>query len=237
MTLKPSDGTISSRRPGPEPAAAVIVLRAVAGQVYALLMRRSAELRFLGGYWVFPGGVVDAAESVDANDVVAAAAIAACRELREESGLELRTDELLHWAHWLTPSTSPRRFDTHFFVALAPPDQEPRIVSGEMSGLNWLHADDWLTVHDVAERPFAAPTAMILRELHSSLLAHRSLRDLIDAERRRAVHCVLPKVTDGDTVVLPWDPHYASLPGDGILWGSEALSERRGWPSRLPARR
>ena len=39
--------------------------------------------------------------------------------LREEK-LHLACDQLVHFAHWITPDNMPKRFDTHFFVALAP---------------------------------------------------------------------------------------------------------------------
>ena len=39
-------------------------------------------------------------------------------------GLTLATGTLLHWAHWITPEVSPKRFDTHFFLAAMPEAQE-----------------------------------------------------------------------------------------------------------------
>ena len=41
------------------PAATVILLREVKGRLETLLLRRSAELSFVGGKWVFPGGRTD----------------------------------------------------------------------------------------------------------------------------------------------------------------------------------
>ncbi len=37
--------------------------------------------------------------------------------------LELATDMLVPFAHWITPTGMPKRFDTHFFLAVAPEDQ------------------------------------------------------------------------------------------------------------------
>ena len=37
--------------------------------------------------------------------------------------LVLALDLLEHFAHWITPVRMPKRFDTHFFVAVAPADQ------------------------------------------------------------------------------------------------------------------
>jgi len=37
--------------------------------------------------------------------------------------LELALDLLVPFAHWITPTAMPKRFDTHFFMAVAPADQ------------------------------------------------------------------------------------------------------------------
>jgi 8-oxo-dGTP pyrophosphatase MutT (NUDIX family) len=37
--------------------------------------------------------------------------------------LLLACDKLIHYANWVTPDFMPRRFDTHFFLAVAPPEQ------------------------------------------------------------------------------------------------------------------
>ncbi|OUR79018.1 hypothetical protein A9Q83_05385 [Alphaproteobacteria bacterium 46_93_T64] len=37
--------------------------------------------------------------------------------------LELATDLLAHYSHWITPTFMPKRFDTHFFIAIAPEEQ------------------------------------------------------------------------------------------------------------------
>jgi 8-oxo-dGTP pyrophosphatase MutT (NUDIX family) len=40
-----------------------------------------------------------------------------------DNGLLLALDELVPYAHWITPEGMPKRFDTWFFLAAAPPDQ------------------------------------------------------------------------------------------------------------------
>jgi len=44
-------------------------------------------------------------------------------DLVEAEDLELATDLMTPFAHWITPTFAPRRFDTWFFLAEAPEDQ------------------------------------------------------------------------------------------------------------------
>jgi 8-oxo-dGTP pyrophosphatase MutT (NUDIX family) len=41
-------------------------------------------------------------------------------EMLRTERLTLACDELVHFAHWITPKSMPKRFDTHFFLARAP---------------------------------------------------------------------------------------------------------------------
>ena len=111
----------------PRQAASVIVLRGGGAGLDVLLLRRNPAARFMGGVWVFPGGAVDAHE----GEGDSSHRVAAVREVEEESGLRLPDPAaLVKFSRWITPPQIRIRFDTHFFLALAPPDQEPR-VDGE----------------------------------------------------------------------------------------------------------
>ncbi len=44
-------------------------------------------------------------------------------DLIATSEIELATDLMVPYAHWITPVGPPKRFDTHFFLAPAPTDQ------------------------------------------------------------------------------------------------------------------
>jgi 8-oxo-dGTP pyrophosphatase MutT (NUDIX family) len=56
--------------------------------------------------------------------------------------LDLR--EMAYFSHWLTPVVRPKRFDTRFFVRLAPSTQEAIADMGEALELMWLTPDEAL---------------------------------------------------------------------------------------------
>jgi 8-oxo-dGTP pyrophosphatase MutT (NUDIX family) len=126
----------------PRPAATLLMLRDGAEGLEVLMTSRHEEAGFAGGALVFPGGKVDPADHALAGHYAAKTAldeaalvlrIAAIRETFEECGillartdgalLDLAVDDLVPYAHWITPVDRPKRFDTHFFLAPAAPDQ------------------------------------------------------------------------------------------------------------------
>jgi 8-oxo-dGTP pyrophosphatase MutT (NUDIX family) len=211
----------------------VIVLDTIGGEPSALMVRRNPALRFFGGYWVFPGGALDAADGLADADVIRAAAAAATRELMEEASLTLEPTRLVHWGRWITPSSEPKRFDTHFFIGAAEPGQQPRIVEGEVVAWEWLPLAHWPRLREAGGFPVPMPTQVVLREVAEALDHHGSIAELLERERGRPIHPVMPKMTANDEMVLPWDPDYGALAGEGLGWDTEALETRRSWPSRF----
>ena len=157
------------------------------------------------GVWVFPGGTVDTS---DAGDAEAAHRACAIRELAEEAGIELPDDaELLAWSRWITPEIVPVRFDTRFYVALAPPHSPPRPDGTEITQAAWLAPREALERHGAGELSLVFPTIKHLE----SLIPYASAEEVLDAARGRAVEPVLPRVVgEGDRrrVVLPGEPGY-----------------------------
>src|ERR1700682_3009761 len=45
------------------------------------------------------------------------------QKVLSDNGMLLALDELVAYAHWITPEEMPKRFDTWFFLAAAPPEQ------------------------------------------------------------------------------------------------------------------
>src|SRR4051794_4958857 len=135
------------------PAATVILVRDGDGGLETLLVRRSSDLAFHGGSWVFPGGRIDDEDFVttpigvrgDAGDMESAARAAAVREAQEEAGLVVDPATLRPWAHWTTPPGRNRRFATWFYLAPAPHGSDDVVIDGsEISDHRWFRPHDAL---------------------------------------------------------------------------------------------
>lgn len=284
-------------------AATMIVLREQATSVEVLMTRRHADLAFMGGMWVFPGGTLalsdqseparkrllhrdrcahvlrDLRGSALPGELCLALAIAACRETFEEAGVLLAThadgssctseqlarlqpereaiakeperfvtllereklfldvSRLVYWAHWITPSPVPRRFDTRFFVAAAPTSHAIAADRYETTECAWLTPKDLLAAAARGEMKIAQPTRYNLEDLQAALEKHRTLDALLGGEAGRRVSPILPKLfkeADKATIVYPWDPEYFSIGGDGIAPGDHYYEAAlRAMPSRI----
>jgi 8-oxo-dGTP pyrophosphatase MutT (NUDIX family) len=163
-----------------------------------LLVQRNPEARFMPGVWVFPGGSVDA----DDGDGEAAHRAAAVRELAEEAGIELDVDELVAYSRWITPRVVPIRFDTRFYLALAPAHSPPEPDGSETVDAGWFGPQDALERHLAGELPLVFPTIKHLE----SLVGFANAAEALDAARRRHVKPVEPRVIgegDEQRIVLP----------------------------------
>src|SRR5689334_18244621 len=134
----PEPGTIlneSGVPTEPRQAATVIVVRGGADRLELLMAQRTPKARFMGGAWVFPGGAVDAHEGT--GD--AAHRAAAVREVSEEVGITLPDPAaLVPFARWITPPEVSIRFDTYFFIAVAPEGAEIEIDGQEIVDARWF---------------------------------------------------------------------------------------------------
>ncbi|HET8976140.1 MAG TPA: NUDIX hydrolase [Solirubrobacterales bacterium] len=189
----------------PRPASTVILLRrggrhAERG-LQLLLVQRNAEARFMPGVWVFPGGAVDEADGEGDEGF----RICAARELQEEAGIEVDPAELVTYSRWITPRIVPIRFDTLFFLGLAPAHSPPKPDGSETVDAGWYTPRQALDLHDQGEMELVFPTIKHLE----SLLQYANAEEALDAARRRDVRPVEPEVIgEGPDarIVLPEDP-------------------------------
>jgi 8-oxo-dGTP pyrophosphatase MutT (NUDIX family) len=194
----------------PRKAATVILLRGGNQTLEVLLVQRTAKAQFMGGVWVFPGGALDAGDSLAGEPAGAARALrrAAARELREEAGIALSDPgELVEFSRWITPAEVRRRFDTHFFLARLPRGQEPHVDGEECVAYRWFTPRAALAAHATNEIALVFPTIKHLEQLDS----YPSADALIADAGGRDVEPVEPRVVlDGEIarVLLPGEPGY-----------------------------
>ena len=111
------------------------------------------------------------------------------RETEEETGVVLAADELRPWAHWITPESEPRRYDTHFFVGRnCRSDNWRSDLSGETDRAEWTTPEAALAAERAGQIALMPPTLSIMLEL-----ADRASMAEVSALGREP----------GDRVVLP----------------------------------
>lgn len=198
-----------------------------------LMLKRSTELDFSAGAYVFPGGAVDqadmelasrcigitdseASKSLELDEGGIAFYVAAIRECFEEAGimllsstpdrsvslqrhLDLRSPEikgefaslrhflndsklkfsdvvdshdlyltaedLYYVSHWVTPPGGRRRYDTRFFVSLAPENQDALHDESEIVDSLWLKPKEALQRFENGELRMIFPTLRNLKAI------------------------------------------------------------------------
>ncbi|MBG92312.1 MAG: NUDIX hydrolase [Chloroflexi bacterium] len=181
----------------PVPAATVVLAREseVHPDIEILLLKRNSRLVFHGGHWVFPGGRIDAKDfKRSRGDLEYPAALkAAVRETREEAGIEISEEHLIHTAHWTTPPKQPRRFSTWFFVCPLYEHVSVRVDNDEILEHRWITPVKALAEADAESLVLPRPTRVTLQDI----ALHQTLKELVAA------------ATEGNIRVFPKDSkHY-----------------------------
>ncbi len=116
-------------------------------------------------------------------------------ELVESEDLELAFDLLVPFAHWITPTFMPKRFDTRFFLVAAPPDQLAAHDGDESVDSIWTSVPDALELERTGRRTIIFPTLENLKKLGRSDLVEEAM----ERARRETIVPVLPAlVKDAD---------------------------------------
>jgi 8-oxo-dGTP pyrophosphatase MutT (NUDIX family) len=196
----------SSEPAFPRPAATVILLRRGGKHndrgLEILLVQRNPEARFMPGVWVFPGGGVDEAD----GEGEPGTRVAAARELMEEAGIEVNAEDLVPYSRWITPEAVPIRFDTFFYLALAPAHSPPKPDGSETVDAGWFTPREALDRHAADDLPLVFPTIKHLE----TLLPYANAEEALAGAAERTLEPVMPTVEgEGDErrIVMPagWD--------------------------------
>jgi 8-oxo-dGTP pyrophosphatase MutT (NUDIX family) len=115
----------------------------------------------------------------------------ALADMLAKEKLRLALDQLVHFAHWITPTNMPKRFDTHFFLAQAPEGQIGRHDGRESVDSIWIGPG--LAVSDRKRWNVVFPTKLNLVKLGKS----DSVARAIAAARADTVLPVTPWIENG----------------------------------------
>jgi len=125
-------------------------------------------------------------------------------EMAHAENLMLATDHLGYFAHWITPEGMPKRFDTHFFLATAPAQQEAAFDRLETSEGIWIAPAEALARSELGEFPLVFATIHQLREL----AAFGSVKEALESTATRRVESHMPILIQENGIARVY------LPGD-----------------------
>ena len=108
-----------------------------------------------------------------------------------DSGMVLALDLLVPYAHWITPEGMPKRFDTWFFLAAAPPEQAGHHDGKESTDSIWVSPREALAGGESGRFKLPFPTTRNLIRLGKQA----SVKAALDDSRGRKVVTVMPVMT------------------------------------------
>lgn len=166
-----------------------------------------------------PGPLAAAALGALEARLAAALGRAPClADLLGTGTLELATDLLVPFAHWITPRARPKRFDTHFFLAPAPADQIAVQDGQEVVAANWVEPRQTVAAADAGRISLVFATRMNLLKLARS----PDVAAALAAARREPIVTICPELFEtpaGWRVRIPPDAGYGAvdMPAQGVI--------------------
>jgi len=137
-------------------------------------------------------------------------------DLADELDLKIRSEALTPYARWITPKMESRRFDTRFYIAVAPDDQSARHDGMETTSAVWLRPARAIADMFEGRIKLAPPTVRTLQWLADFDDADSVIADALS----RKPPLVRPEIVTGDGgwfLALPGDPAHPEdepvLPG------------------------
>ncbi|TMJ32684.1 MAG: NUDIX hydrolase [Alphaproteobacteria bacterium] len=115
-------------------------------------------------------------------------------DLVEAEDLELATDLMTPFAHWITPTFAPRRFDTWFFLAEAPEDQIALHDGSESVDSVWIRPQNAIDEATAGRRTLVHATTKNLELLTEAV----TVAEALSQTSQRKVVTVQPWVEERD---------------------------------------
>lgn len=125
------------------------------------------------------------------------------------AGLRYNPDQLVPFAHWITPEWQPMRFSTVFFLAPLPAGQVALHDGGEAVKSFWVRPCDLVEEFDGHPNKLWFPQRMNLLKLSRA----RNVREALDTARKAVIVPVMPRVVRGEKVAVAHIPLAAGYGG------------------------
>jgi 8-oxo-dGTP pyrophosphatase MutT (NUDIX family) len=129
------------------------------------------------------------------------------REIIDAEDLRLACDLPVHFAHWITPELAPKRFDTHFYLVAAPPDQVALHDGGESVDSTWTTPSAALADADAGRCTIVFPTRLNLMKLGRS----HGVEEALAVARAASIVTVMPRIEQteaGEVLRIPAEADY-----------------------------
>jgi len=129
-------------------------------------------------------------------------------EFLTREDLRLACDALVPFAHWVTPTFMPKRFDTYFYVAAAPVGQLGRHDGSESVDSLWINPNE--AIADAKRWTIIFPTRMQLVKLARA----KTVAEAIANAKAEPVVTVEPKVVArgaDQVLVIPEEAGYGKI--------------------------
>jgi len=132
--------------------------------------------------------------------------------------IELATDLMVPFAHWITPKGRSKRFDTHFFLAPVPADQVAAHDGREAVESVWISPPAAVAAADAQRASLVFATRMNLRKLGQS----RDVASALAAARGDRIVTICPELYEtpaGLRIRIPADAGYgpADMSAEDVL--------------------
>jgi 8-oxo-dGTP pyrophosphatase MutT (NUDIX family) len=109
----------------------------------------------------------------------------------DDNEVSLALDELVPYAHWITPEGMPKRFDTWFFLAAAPPAQVGAHDGRESTDSIWVSPREALAGGESGRFKLPFPTTRNLIKLGKQ----PNVKAALDDARGKPIVTVMPVMT------------------------------------------
>jgi len=126
----------------------------------------------------------------------------------DQSGVTLSLEDCLPFAHWITPEQYPKRYDTRFFLCVAPSGQVASPDGHEIVETKWVKPLDMVLD---AQKTLMFPTLMNLKKIGRS----KSVAEALRRARNDKIVAIRPELVKGKKGV------FRIIPDDVKAQGAE----------------